>query len=102
MVMVCEHLRDLERAIAAKGIKETYRGQPWSKNCREWDYYDCHLDLHAIRARMPLASCVVDHAHLGTHDGAEAGFICSLHRDGIMGVHEQHRSQIERPTFTGE
>ena len=55
--MTCEHLIELERAIIAAGIRETSRGQAWSRNCREWVY------------------------------GAECGFVCSVHRDGIMGHH---------------
>ena len=42
--MVCEHLYPLEQALLAAGIAETYRGQPWSRNCREWVYFDADLD----------------------------------------------------------
>ena len=99
--MVCRHLRDLERAIASQGIQETYRGQAWSKGCREWVYYACFLDATEIRKRLRLAACVVDHVHLGTHDGAESGFYCTVHEDGIMGIHENHLSQANVPIFRG-
>ena len=85
--MVCEHLSALEREVQARGIKETFRGQAWSDNCREWVYFECVLDLAALRARFDFASCVEDHVHRGTHDGAEAGFVCNQCHDGIMGAH---------------
>ena len=30
----------MEQALIARGIRENYRGQPWSMNCREWVYFD--------------------------------------------------------------
>jgi hypothetical protein len=85
--MVCDHLRSLEEALIAAGFRETLRGAVWSRNCREWVYYDCVLALPELRKRFPLAACVVDHVHRGTHDGSEAGFVCNLHNDAVMGVH---------------
>lgn len=85
--MVCEHLRPLEEALTQAGIREVYRGQAWSQNCREWVYFACVLDLRSLRQRFALPSCVVDHEHRGTHDGREAGFVCELCHDGIMGHH---------------
>ncbi|UPT61659.1 MAG: hypothetical protein M0D54_14795 [Hyphomonadaceae bacterium JAD_PAG50586_4] len=85
--MVCEHLSALEREILARGIKETYRGQAWSDNCREWVYFECVLDLDTLRTRCDFAPFVVDHIHRGTHDGAEAGFVCDQCHDAIMGAH---------------
>ena len=89
--MVCEHLRELENELTSLGVKEIFRGQAWSENCREWVYFDCFLERQSIRQRMSFDPCVVDHDHLGTHDGQESGFVCSMHKDGIMGVHEMHR-----------
>jgi hypothetical protein len=89
--MLCEHLAELEQAIIAAGIPITFRGQPWSSNCREWVYFACWLDRPAIRERFALADCVVDHDHLGTHDGQEAGLVCSSCHDAVMGVHAMHR-----------
>jgi len=88
--MLCEHLSELENELKSKGIREIYRGKAWSKNCREWVYFDCFLDLPAIREKLQLEQCVVDHEHLGTHDGQESGFICKVHNDGIMGVHKRY------------
>jgi hypothetical protein len=85
--MLCEHLAPLEKELHTAGIQETFRGQAWSSNCREWVYFACYLDREAIRARMQLADCVKDHEHRGTHDGQEAGFVCTACNDAIMGVH---------------
>jgi hypothetical protein len=85
--MVCEHLSALECEVLARGVKETYRGQTWSRNCREWVYFECCFDLAALRTRLDFQACVVDHIHRGTHDGSEAGFVCSQCWDAIMGAH---------------
>lgn len=95
--MVCEQLAELERALLAAGIPETFRGQAWSSNCREWVYFACYLNLTALRARLPFASCVEDHEHLGTHDGQEAGLVCTQCRDAVMGVHSYYRANY--PVF---
>lgn len=88
--MVCEHLAKLEQELLRRGIKEIHRGQTWSKNCREWVYFECYLDLASLRARLAFEPCVMDHIHRGTHDGSEAGFVCSRCLDAIMGVHPDH------------
>ncbi len=41
--MTCEHLRSLEQAMIAGGMRETFRGQAWSNDCREWVYFQCLL-----------------------------------------------------------
>lgn len=87
-LMVCEHLSALEQEILTAGVRETFRGAAWTRNCREWVYFDCWLDLPALRARFTFAPCVVDHTHRGTHDGSEAGFFCETCKDAIMGVHD--------------
>ena len=85
--MVCEHLAALEAALIEARMRETYRGQAWSMNCREWVYFSCVLDRDLIRGRMSLDGCVKDHEHYGTHDGQEAGFACEVCKDGVMGIH---------------
>ena len=85
--MLCEHLAPLEAELKSRGLRETYRGQPWTDNCREWVYFDAVLDLAALRRQVALAPCVADHEHRGTHDGSEAGFECQEHHDAIMGAH---------------
>ena len=84
---ICEHLRVLERELLDRRIPETLRGQPWSDNCRQWVYFACVLDLPALRGRLALDACVADHQQLGTHDGSESGFVCTVHHDAIMGLH---------------
>jgi hypothetical protein len=99
--MLCEHLRTLETAIASKGIRETYRGQAWSNNCREWVYYECYLDLAELRRTFVLAECVKDHVHRGTHDGSERGVECTEHWDAIMGSYEVMESWVVFPSTSG-
>lgn len=84
--MVCSHLRDLEKALVQRGIKETYRGQAWGKNCREWVYFDCYLDLESIKKRFVFPGFVVEHRHRGTHDGSESGLVCQKCNDAVMGI----------------
>lgn len=86
--MICEHLRHLEQAIIARGIPETFRGKAWSLNCREWVYFDCYIDTDAVSKAMSLPACVQVHAHRGTHDGQERGFVCATCHDAIMGLYE--------------
>src|SRR5437764_486899 len=94
--MLCEHLHLVEQAMAAAGIRETFRGRAWSDNCREWVYFDCYLELAAIRKQFAMAACVEDHIHRGTHDGSERGLVCHEHWDAVMGVYE---AQPSTPTF---
>ena len=96
--MTCEHLRPVERAILALGIRESYRGQAWGRNCREWVYFECHIDTAAVRRAFALPDSVVDHAHRGTHDGQEKGLVCQVCHDGIMGHYEPAPGA---PTFQG-
>ena len=76
--MTCHHLRTLEQALISRGFRETYRGQPWSSACREWVYFDCLIALDATRELFKLVEPVQAHEHRGTHDGAEAGFVCGM------------------------
>lgn len=90
---VCEHLLPLERELIAAGHRETYRGRPWSRNCREWVYFPVELDRESLRRRLALPAFVTDHEHRGTHDGSEAGFVCTLCRDAVMGRHPAARAR---------
>jgi hypothetical protein len=98
--MLCEHLRALEKQMLSAGVRVTFRGQAWSRNCREWVCFDCLLDRAAIRQQIELASCVRDYEHLGTHDGQEAGFVCEACHDAITGAHEQSR-RPSTPVYKG-
>jgi hypothetical protein len=86
--MVCKHLRPLEQELVSLGIKETFRSQVWSENCREWVYFDCVLDLASLRKRLALHYCVVEHVNDDTRTGRERGFKCTQHCDGIIGGYE--------------
>lgn len=99
--MLCEHLQALDEALREAGIREASRGQAWSDHCREWAYFNCYLDRRAIRERFRLADCVVDHEHFGTHDGQEAGLYCTVHEDGIMGLHPRGPVVEGAPDFPG-
>jgi len=87
--MICEHLRPLEIDVVAAGIKEVYRGKPWTENCNEWVYYDCVFNnLEATMLRFNLRNDIIKvHSHSGTHDGQEHGLVCTACLDGIMGQH---------------
>lgn len=84
--MVCEHLIELETALLADGARETARGQVWSKNCREWVYFDVVLDVDAIRARFSLAPGVELHENTDARSGLERGLVCRSCQDAVMGL----------------
>ena len=84
--MICEHLRSVEAAVVAAGAHETYRGQPWTDNCREWVYVDVRLDLADLRRRLDLDPCVVDHENTDPRSGTERGLVCTTHHDGVIGL----------------
>ncbi len=94
--MVCEHLANLEQELIARKIPETYRGRPWSRNCREWVYFDCFLDTASIRKRLKLDECVEDHVNHDTKSGVERGLACNVHHDAIVGAYEPSE---KRPTI---
>ncbi len=86
--MVCEHLRKVEVAVVASGATETFRGQAWTDNCREWVYFDRVLDLAGLRSRLDLDPCVVDHENTDPKSGTERRLVCTQHHDGIIGLYE--------------
>ena len=83
--MTCEHLFPLEKELLDRGVKETYRGQAWSDNCREWVYFDCYFDTEGIKRRLNFPDCVVVHENRDPKAGTERGFCCEQCHDGIMG-----------------
>lgn len=83
--MVCAHLAALENALLQSGARETARGQLWSKNCREWVYFDVVLDMPALRTRFAFAGCVQAHENLDPRSGTERGFECTACKDAVMG-----------------
>jgi hypothetical protein len=84
--MTCQHLYPLEAELIAAGEKETYRGAAWSRNCREWVYFDVVFDTSAIFSRMNFPSCVRIHQNLDQKSGTERGFECTECKDAIMGL----------------
>ena len=90
--MVCKHLQQLEQEIIQAGIIETFRGQAWTKNCREWVYFDCYLDRESIKKRFAFPDHIIEHQHRGTHDGQESGFVCEKCHDAIMGHYSAQSS----------
>lgn len=84
--MVCPHLAELEAALLASGARETFRGQAWSQNCREWVYFDRVLDVPALQARFSFGDVVQVHENLDPKSGLERGFVCSACHDAIMGL----------------
>ena len=90
--MVCPHLSSLESALIASGARETYRGQAWSRNCREWVYFDVRLDVDALAVRFGLAAPVEVHENTDPRSGLERGFVCSECNDAIMGRLEGGRA----------
>lgn len=83
--MVCEHLSLLEKALIERGFTVTSRGQAWTRNCREWAYFDVVLDIAAVRARFALPDCVRMHENLNCKSGTERGFECTTCHDAVMG-----------------
>jgi hypothetical protein len=84
---MCEHLLPLDEALQAAGIKETFRGQAWTKNCREWVYYDCVLPMDQLRRAFSFGDHIKIHVNLDQRSGTEAGFVCTICNDGVMGLH---------------
>lgn len=82
---ICEHLAPVERWLADQGFEETYRGQAWSDNCREWVYFDTVLDMAGLRQQFGLGDEIEDHANLDTKSGTEQGLVCKVHHDGVIG-----------------
>lgn len=86
---MCEHLTTLDNELKTKWIKETYRGQPWSDNCREWVYYDCVLDVEKLKSRYNFDACVTVSQNDDQRSGRELGFYCELCYDAVMGFHPE-------------
>ena len=84
--MVCQHLAPLENELIRSNVKETYRGQAWTKNCREWVYFDVVLETATLATRLNLSPCVKVHENLDARSGLERGFVCENCKDGIMGL----------------
>ena len=99
--MICEHLAGLEKELKKLKIKETYRGQAWGENCREWVYFDCYLNTKKLRKRFRYPEYIRYHVNDDERSGLEEGFTCTLCNDGIMGLHWKERKKGDsRPVIT--
>jgi hypothetical protein len=50
---MCTHLKSLEDlSDELKILLEVYRGQVWTKNCREWIYYDAVLNPQKLKEEI--------------------------------------------------
>ena len=83
--MLCEHLCDIEYELHKTGYKETYRGQPWTHNCREWVYFDVVFDIEKLKEKFNLSPHIKLHENLDPKSGIERGIVCTSCHDGIMG-----------------
>lgn len=83
---MCEHLKELDIELKAKGIEETFRGEAWSDNAREWVYYDCILNLEKLQQRFNFPDFVTIHINNDVKSGMEAGFYCEKCQDAVMGL----------------
>jgi hypothetical protein len=97
---MCEHLKPLEKELAERNIKETYRGQPWSKNCREWVYYDCYFNFEQLRNRFKFPDFIIHHYNDDTKSGLEEGLVCELCHDAIVGLNGKFKSNDAKITIT--
>ncbi|WP_345949306.1 hypothetical protein ABDD95_20895 [Mucilaginibacter sp. PAMB04274] len=89
-MLQCTHLRSLEKDLIHAGMRETFRGKAWSAGCREWVYFDCVLDTKALRNRYQLEAFIKEHRNDDPRSGLEAGLVCTLCQDAVMGVHPLH------------
>jgi hypothetical protein len=87
---MCEHLKSVEDYIVSIGVKETFRGQAWSNNCREWVYFSCILKPKELINKFRLSSFIKIHDHFDLKSGSEFGLVCELCKDGIMGLHPKN------------
>lgn len=99
MKTMCMHLKQLEEYIISKGIKETWRGQAWSKHCCEWIYFDCLLDVDNLNKNFHFDSCIALHDYFDVKGGSELGFICKICNEGIMGLHSKNPLSSGKPVI---
>ena len=84
---MCEHLIEIDNYIKAKGVKELFRGKAWSKNCNEWVYYDCIINIEKIKENIVINNCVEIHEYHDIKVSNELGFFCNKCKDGVIGFH---------------
>jgi hypothetical protein len=87
---LCPHLQPVLEYIRSQGVHIFDVCTPWSRNCRNWVYFEnIVLDADALKLRFSHPDCVVVHSHRGTHEGSEHGLVCQLDHDALMGSHPE-------------
>jgi hypothetical protein len=94
---MCIHLKAVEDYIKQQGIVEYWRGQPWTRNCREWIYFECVFSPTQLKAKLGLDACVDIHIYNDIKAGSEQGLICNECKDGVMGLHPESSLASARP-----
>lgn len=84
---MCIHLKPLEDYLKSLDIKETYRDKVWSKNCREWIYFDAVLKPQKLKAKFHFDDTIYVHDYQDIKVGSELGLVCDTCKDAIMGLH---------------
>lgn len=70
---MCEHLQKAEDYLLSQGFIITWRGQPWSDNCREWVYFDSILATEELKTKLPPDACIETHEYYDMKAGPEPG-----------------------------
>jgi len=96
---MCIHLKPLEDYLKTQGIAETYRGQVWSKNCREWVYFDAVLNPQKLKEKFHFDDTIHIHNYEDIKVGSELGLVCTLCNDAIMGTHPNSSYAINKKTI---
>jgi hypothetical protein len=96
---MCIHLKPLEDYLQSEGIVETYRGQVWSKNCREWIYFDAILNPQKLKDKFHLDDTIKIHDYEDIKVGSELGLVCTVCNDAIMGPHPNSPYSKEKITI---
>jgi hypothetical protein len=93
---MCEHLIELDYYIKSKNIKEIFRGKAWSKNCREWVYYDCILNIDKLKEKFNLNNCVEIHEYNDIKVANELGFYCNNCKDAVIGFSQNNKEASKK------
>jgi hypothetical protein len=56
---MCTHLKPLEDYLMVENMLEVYRGQVWTKNCREWIYYDAVLNPQKLKEKFHFDDTII-------------------------------------------
>lgn len=98
---MCTHLEKVVEYLTHHAIKEAWRGQPWTDNCREWIYYDAVLDPVFLQRHLSLDACIEMHDYSDIKAGSERGLFCTICKDGVMGMHPNDQQAKGKPVISG-